>query len=86
MSDENGQKSGKPAKPAAGAELVLPVAALLFTIYYFTTIINVPWTAQVSAFFVGTILIGLIIALVTRELINDTRGEESLGIGPLFAP
>ena len=58
MSDENGQKSGKPEKPAVGAELVLPVAALLFTIYYFTTIINVPWTAQVSAFFVGTILIG----------------------------
>jgi|TARA_B100001123_G_C14904509_1_gene865221 hypothetical protein len=86
MSDENGQKSGKPEKPAVGAELVLPVAALLFTIYYFTTIINVPWTAQVSAFFVGTILIGLIIALLTRVLIKVQRGEATLSMGPLFAP
>ncbi|MBI76620.1 MAG: hypothetical protein CMM53_02390 [Rhodospirillaceae bacterium] len=86
MSDKNGRKSGKPDKLAAGAELVLPIAALIFTIYYFTTIINVPWTAQVSAFFVGTILIGLIIALITRTIIKVRRGEATLSMTPLFAP
>ncbi len=86
MSDENGQDSGKPEKRAAGAELVLPIAGLLFTLYYFTTIINVPWTAQVSAFFVGNILIGLIIALIIRTAIQVRRGEATLSIAPLIAP
>ncbi|NKB21727.1 MAG: hypothetical protein GKS01_14645 [Alphaproteobacteria bacterium] len=86
MSDENGPDTGKPAKKAAGAELVLPVAGLIFTIYYFTTIIDVPWTAQVSAFFVGTILIGLIIALIIRTVIQVRRGEASLSLAPLIAP
>ena len=40
-----------------GAQLIIPVAALAFTLYYFSTIINSPWTAQVSAFFIGSILI-----------------------------
>lgn len=50
----------KAEKKSIGGELVIPIAALLFTFYYFYTIIDTPWTAQVSAFFVGTILIILV--------------------------
>ncbi len=52
----NQPKSEPREKKHVGGELVIPVAALIFTIYYFVTIIDVPWTAQVSALFVGTIL------------------------------
>ena len=59
--DEQSTDNPKPSGPKPlGGELILPISGLLFTIYYFTTIIDVPWTAQVSAFFVGSILIALI--------------------------
>ena len=86
MSVQDEPNPGKPKKRAAGAELVLPFVGLVFTIYYFTTIIDVPWTAQVSAFFVGTILIGLVIVLFIRTAINVRRGKATLSFGPLIAP
>lgn len=75
-----------PEKKPMGGELVIPIGALLFTLYYFWTIIDVPWTAQVSAFFVGTILIGLIAAFIVRTIRQVRRGEADLGMGPLVAP
>lgn len=71
---------------AIGGELIIPVAALLFTVYYFTTILDVPWTAQVSAFFVGTILIVLILALFVRMAMEVRRGDASLRVGRLIEP
>lgn len=84
MNDETG--SGKPERKPIGGELVIPVAAFFFTLYYFWTIVDVPWSAQVSAFFVGTILIGLIAAFVIKCIGRIRSGEASLQIGPLFAP
>ncbi len=69
-----------------GGELVIPVAALLFTIYYFVTIIDVPWTAQVSAFFVGSILIFLIGMFVVRSVRELRRGDADLAMGRLIEP
>ena len=84
MNDETG--SGKPEKKPIGGELVIPVAAFFFTLYYFWTIIDVPWTAQVSAFFVGSVLIVLLILFGYRCYGQIRRGEASLNIGPLFEP
>lgn len=84
MNDEAG--SGEPDKKPIGGELVIPVAAFFFTLYYFWTIIDVPWTAQVSAFFVGSILIALLGLFGYRCYGQIRRGEASLSIGPLFDP
>ena len=46
---------------SVGSQLIIPIAAILFTIYYFYTIIDAPWTAQVAAFIVGSILILLVV-------------------------
>ena len=54
MSDQ--PAANEDGKKSVGGELVIPIAALLFTGYYFYTIIDAPWTAQVSAFFVGSIV------------------------------
>lgn len=66
-------------KRQLGGELVIPFLAIGFTLYYFSTIWNSPWTAQVSAFLVGGILIlvsGIFIAKCATWL---RRGEGELG-------
>lgn len=80
------QPVDKPDRKEVGGELILPAAAVLFTIYYLTTIQDVPWTAQVSAVLVGSVLIALCIAFAVRTFLGVRRGEKSLGLGPLIAP
>ncbi len=77
MNDQTGP-DGKQKKPIGG-ELVIPVVAFFFTLYYFWTIVDVPWSAQVSAFFVGSILIVLIGLFVHRTAGSIRRGEATLG-------
>jgi Tripartite tricarboxylate transporter TctB family len=66
-----------------GAELIIPIAAIAFTVYYFWTILGTPWTAQVSAFFVGTILLLLSVAFVAKRAFEVRRGRATLGLGDL---
>ncbi len=78
--------SAKPDKEHIGGDLIIPVAALVFTLYYFSTIIESPWTAQVSAFFIGTILIGLVIIFAVKSVVSMMGGEADLGMESLVAP
>ena len=73
-------------KRQIGGELIIPIAALGFTLYYFSTIIDSPWTAQVNAFMVGSILIFVVLlffGVATREVI---AGRATLGASNLLAP
>lgn len=92
---DNDANSGDPEKKHIGADMVIPGAALAFTLYYFYTIINwpwnsddqyIPWTAQVSAFFIGAVLITLIVAFVVYSLLSARRGEVDLGFQRLTDP
>lgn len=62
-----------------GGELVIPVLAIAFTVYFFSTIWNSPWTAQVSAFLVGGILLLVSGIFVLRCVFWLMRGEGMLG-------
>ena len=73
-------------KRPMGGELIIPLLALGFTLYYFSTIIDSPWTAQVAAFFVGTILIGLVLLFLVKTVVSVARGQADLGAGVLIAP
>ncbi len=84
MDEQAGQ--GRREKKAIGGELIIPVAALVFTVSYLTTIIDVPWTAQVSAFFVGSILILLLLIFFIRTALSLGRGEVSLRVGEIVEP
>ncbi len=79
-------KSETREKRHAGGELIIPGAALLFTIYYFVTIIDVPWTAQVSALFVGTILFGLVGVFVIKTVRAVRAGDADFGMQALVQP
>lgn len=91
----NETKTGAPEKKHIGSDMVIPVAAVIFTLYYFYTIINWPWnpeeryiswTAQVSAFFIGTVLISLIVAFVIHSLLSVKRREADWGFQSLTEP
>ncbi len=84
MQDET--EAGEPRKRALGAELVIPVAALLFTLYYFYTILESPWTAQASAFFIGTILIVLVLIFIGLTFRWVAKGESDWSFHTLFEP
>jgi hypothetical protein len=76
----------KPERKSIGGELILPIAAFIFTLYYFYTIIDVPRIAQVSAFFVGSILMVLLMLLAIRVAKEVKAGTADLRLGPLVEP
>ena len=81
MADTTPARDAEP-RPI-GAQLIIPIAAIAFTLYYFTTIVDTPWTAQVSAFFVGTILLILSVGFVAKQAYELRRGRVTLGLGDL---
>lgn len=81
MADTTPPRDAEP-RPI-GAQLIVPIAAIAFTVYYFSTILDSPWTAQVSAFFVGTILLVLAVAFVGKQIYERQRGRATFGLGDL---
>ncbi|MDA1089986.1 MAG: tripartite tricarboxylate transporter TctB family protein [Proteobacteria bacterium] len=79
------QNSNTPDKRSIGGDMVIPVVALGFTLYYFSTIIDSPWTAQVSAFFIGTILIVLAAVFIFKSVAKVRLGEAGFGFSKLFS-
>ncbi len=73
-------------KPAVGADFVIPIAAILLAIYYFTTILDSPWTAQVTAFFVGMTLIILCLAFLIRAALSLVRSQARFSLQGLIEP
>ena len=91
MSDENSAELDAEPDQASGprsmgAELVIPAGTLVFTLYYFLTIIDSPWTAQVSAVFVGAILIALVLAFMITAIRTVARGDGDWGFAALLQP
>lgn len=69
-----------------GGDLILPLAGLVFTIYYFVTIWDLTWEAQVNGFFVGSVLIVLILIYLARTARDVISGRATLGLGGLARP
>ncbi|MBT3361541.1 MAG: tripartite tricarboxylate transporter TctB family protein [Rhodospirillales bacterium] len=77
---------GTSEKKHVGGELLIPVAGIIFTIYYFSTILDSPWTAQVSAFFIGSVLTLLVTIFLIKTFVEVRNGKVDLQLGPLIAP
>lgn len=82
MADTTPSRDSEP-RPI-GAQLIIPIAAIAFTLYYFWTIIGTPWTAQVSAFIVGSILLFLCVTYLAKQFYDRYRGRVNFGLGDLF--
>lgn len=79
MADDN----SRPPRQLGG-ELVIPILGIGFTLYFFSTIWNSPWTAQVSAFLLGGLLIFFCLLFMLRCVLWMRAGEGTLGVGNLF--
>lgn len=84
MSDDSNLQERE--KKHIGADLIIPAAALIFTLYYFSTIFDSKWEAKVSALFVGIILIVLVVAFVAFSLASLRNGTADLGFQRLTEP
>ena len=67
------EKPISSSKKNIAGELILPFCALLFTLYYFSTVIESPWTAQVNAFMVGSVLIGVVVIFFISRIVMLIR-------------
>ena len=61
-------------------DCIIPVLALVFTIYYLTTITEVPWISQASAIVVSGLLLLSILAYIVRSVWRIRRHQETLRI------
>lgn len=82
----NAPESESGEKQSLGSDLIIPVAAIAFTLYYFYSIIDTPWTAQVSAFFNGSILLLLCAIFLIGVAARRMRGEGTLRFNTLLEP
>jgi hypothetical protein len=72
-------------RPAA-AELILPLAAVAFTVYYFVTIWDLVWEAQVNGLLIGSALLALVAIYLVRTALDLARGRAVFSLGPLVRP
>ena len=84
MSDD--PKSNGREKKHVGGDFIIPVAGLIFISYYFSTIMNSPWYAQVSALFIGSVLIVVSVIFLAKTLLAIKRGEADFGLNRLVEP
>jgi len=85
MSQE--MNSGRERKPKAlGGDLVIPIAGSAFTIYYFSSIWDAPWEAQVSALFSGSVLLLLFSAITIVTFFKIFKGAGTLSLRDLWTP
>ena len=77
-------KAGK--KKAVGAELIIPVAAVAYAVYYVYTILDYPMEAQINGLFLAGVLCTLVAILLVRTAIQWFRGEVTLNMTAVIAP
>lgn len=71
----------QPTKPEPRnilPDCIIPVIAVSFTVYYLTTITEVPWISQASAIVVSSLLLLSVAAFVIRAVSRIRRGVETV--------
>ena len=67
-------------------DCIIPIMALCFTVYYLTTITEVPWISQASALIVSGLLLLSILAFILRSAARIRGGQETLKLPALGGP
>jgi hypothetical protein len=65
-------------------DCIIPVLAFAFTVYYLTTITEVPWISQASAIVVSGLLLLSIMAFAIRSVWRIRRHQESFYLEGAF--
>lgn len=72
-------------RPGILPELIIPVGAILFAIYYLSTVWALPFQAKVVGIYVSGAIGLLSLILFLRFGREISRGEKSLGFGGFFS-
>jgi hypothetical protein len=73
-------------KASLGADLVIPLLALGFAIYFFWSIADLAWEAKANGVVIGSALVGLVVLQIGRIAVRVARGEGDLRTDPLWQP
>ena len=73
-------------RPASGADLIIPLLAGGFPIYFLYSVSALEWEAKANGVIIGTILLVLVAAQVVRSVLAFMRGRATAGFGPLLSP
>jgi hypothetical protein len=73
-------------KAPLGADLVIPLLALGFAIYFFWSIADLAWEAKANGVVIGGVLIALVVAQVARIALAVVQGRGDLRTEPLWQP
>jgi len=73
-------------RKALGADLVIPLLALGFTVYFFYSTSGLQWEAKANGLIIGTALIVLVAIQLIRMGVDFARGRGDLGFAPLLDP
>ena len=74
------------ARPALGADLIIPVLAAGFTIYFLVSTGRFTWEAKANGVVIGVTLLALLAMQVVRIFASVRRGDGTLGLGDIAAP
>lgn len=73
-------------KAPLGADLIIPVLALGFTIYFFWSIADLVWEAKANGVVIGALLVGLVVLQIARIGVDVAKGRGDLRTDPLWQP
>ena len=73
-------------RESLGADLVIPLLALAFAIYFLVDVRELGWEAKANGVGIGTILLVLVAAQLARIGLKLARGEGTVSMAPLLAP
>ena len=73
-------------KTPLGADLVIPVLALAFAIYFFWSIADLAWEAKANGVVIGVALITLLVVQVARIALAVAQGRGDLRTDTLWQP
>jgi hypothetical protein len=73
-------------KAPLGADLVIPLLALGFAIYFFWSIADLAWEAKANGVVIGGALIALVSVQVAHIALRVARGQGDLRTDPLWQP
>lgn len=81
MSDETPPGDARGRKSALGADLIIPVMAFAFAIYFFVSVSGLAWEARANGTVIGAALVAFVVFQVFRTLREVRAGRADLSLG-----
>jgi hypothetical protein len=73
-------------KAPLGADLVIPLLALGFALYFFGSLADLVWEAKANGAVIGALLVGLVVLQLARIGVEVAKGRGDLRTDPLWQP